>query len=127
MSWPDCWREHWIGPIYGKNGTHAASNYRGVHLTAQISKVIERIIKGMLDPYLERTLSYGENQFAYRQHRGARDVLALLMLEWMVVFNDRGNIAVYASDVAGAFDRVDTTRLAAKLRAKGMNSDWLNL
>ena len=49
------------------------------------------------------------------------------MLEWMVVFNDRDSIAVYASDVAGAFDRVDMNRLAIKLRAKGINSRLVEL
>ena len=49
------------------------------------------------------------------------------MLEWMQVFNGRGNIAVYASDVAGAFDRVNSKRLAAKLRAKGINKRLVGL
>ena len=81
----------------------------------------------MINPYLERTISYGENQFAYREKRGSRDVLALLVLEWMQVFDRRGNIAVYCSDVAGAFDRVDSKRLAAKLKAKGLNKRIVQL
>ena len=101
--------------------------YRGVHLTAQMSKVIERLVKMMLDPYLERTLAYGENQFAYRKERGARDALALLIIEWIIILNDRGKVAIYCSDVAGAFDRVDSKRLIDKLRKKGVHETLVRL
>ena len=56
----------------------------------------------MLQPYLENTLSFGENQFAYREKRGARDVLALLMINWLSVLDRRGKVAFYCSDVSGA-------------------------
>ena len=59
-----------------------ATNYRGIHLTAQLSKVVERMIKRLFEPYLERTIGFGPNQFAYRAKRGARDAIALLMMEW---------------------------------------------
>ena len=32
---PECWREQWVVPIYKKKVVFAASNYRGIHLTAQ--------------------------------------------------------------------------------------------
>ena len=102
-------------------------NYRGVHLTAQLSKVVERLFKRMLDPYLERTMSYGTNQFAYRKNRGSRDILALLMLEWLSVLDRRGKVTFYCSDVSGAFDKVDTKRLAIKLRPKGIIQRLVNL
>ena len=61
------------------------------------------------------------------EKNGEPDVLALLVLEWMQVFDRRGNIAVYCSDVAGAFDRVDSKRLVAKLKAKGLNKRIVQL
>ena len=39
--WPQFWREHWIVPLYKKKSVYNPSNYRGIHLTAQLSKVIE--------------------------------------------------------------------------------------
>ena len=114
MKWPECWRIHWIIPLYKRNAVFRAKHYRGVHLTAQISKVVERLVKGMMEPYLERTSAYGENQFAYRKERGARDLILLVMLEWLQILNRRGKIAVHCSDVAGAFDRVDCEILAEK-------------
>ena len=96
-------------------------------MTAQLSKVIERLVKTLLDPYLERTIAYGENQFAYRQQRGARDALALLVIEWILTLNSRGKVAVYCSDVAGAFDRVKATRLIEKLVQKGVHRQLVKL
>ena len=61
---PD-WRLHWLQPIYERDSHSKASNYRGVHLTPQISKTIERVIVVLLRPFL----SFGEHQFAYTPSR----------------------------------------------------------
>ena len=41
--WPACWRNHWVRSIYKKGNKAEAKNDRGVHLTAQLSKVVERV------------------------------------------------------------------------------------
>ena len=40
-SWPNVWKFHWIYPLYKKKIKSDPNNYRGIHLTAQLSKVIE--------------------------------------------------------------------------------------
>ena len=125
--WPDMWREHWIVPIFKRGSVFKPANYRGIHMTAQLSKIVERLIKRMVEPYLEHSLALGVNQFAYRAQRGARDALAFLTLQWMCALNKRQNIVVYCSDVAGAFDRVSMERLIAKLYAKGVNEKLIRL
>ena len=40
--WPELWITHWVVPIYKKRAVFLAGNYRGVHLTAQLAKVVER-------------------------------------------------------------------------------------
>ena len=104
-----------------------AKHYLGVHLTAQLSKVIERLLKPMFEPYLEKHVAFGDNQFAYRSGRGCRDALALLVMSWITSFSNREKIAVYCSDVAGAFDRVSTARLLDKLRNTGMHFRLVNI
>ena len=84
----------------------SSKNYRGVHLTSQISKVAERLIKPMIEPHLERLDTFGINQFAYRTGRGCRDALALLTMHWIFALSGRAKVAVYCSDVSGGFDRV---------------------
>ena len=75
-------------------------------MTAQLSKVVERLLKLLYDPYLSSISAFGPNQFAYATGRGARDALALLVLTWVKALRTGRKIGVYCSDVSGAFDRV---------------------
>jgi hypothetical protein len=126
-EWPESWREHWVAPIFKRSAVFKPHNYRGVHLTAQLSKVVERLMLMLLTPYTALSGISGENQFAYTKKRGARDVLALLALRWVVALDKGHKIAVYCSDVSGAFDKVPKERLMSKLAAKGIDSKLLKL
>ena len=81
--WPDLWKDHWIVPLYKKGATYLSQNYRGVHLTAQMSKITERVIKQLFIPHIHHIDGYGQNEIAYTEGRGARDALAYLMIEWI--------------------------------------------
>ena len=59
--WPDCWKVHWIAPLYKRAAIFKGKNYRGIHLTAQVSKVVERLIKPMVEPHLEQFDWFGPN------------------------------------------------------------------
>ena len=119
--WPDIWMVHWIVPLHKKNNVYTASNYRGVHLTAQASKVMERVVRKIFQPFLLNNTTFGSNQFAYSPERGARDALALLLMEWITAFSKGQKIGIYCSDVSGAFDRVELGRLVAKLQKKKLH------
>ena len=130
--WPEAWRAHWIVPLYKKKAVWDPNNYRGVHLTPQLSKVVERALGSFFMPYLEETGAYGANQFAYTKKRGCKDLLLLNSLDWVWNLHLGRKVALYCSDVKGAFDRVDTERLLHKLEAKGVSGpllevlmDWL--
>ena len=71
--------------------------------------------------HLTGSVSFGQNQFAYTAGRGARDILAMLSLMWTKAVAKGRKVAVYCSDVAGAFDRVRLERLVAKLKAKKLH------
>ena len=64
--WPERWRVHHIVPIYKKASVYDAGNYRGVHLTPIISKVVERVIGQPLISYLE-THAFGNAQWVFRE------------------------------------------------------------
>ena len=98
------------------------SNYRGIHLTSQLSKVFERLLKKMIDPYIVNMSAFGPQQYAYTVGRGARDALAILALLWIKALAAGSKIGVYCSDVSGAFDRVSTKRLIAKLRNRKLHA-----
>ena len=124
-EWPSIWREHWVVPLYKRKSVYDPGNYRGIHSTFQISKVAERVIASLFVPQLICSGAYGRNQFAYMPERGARDALAQLVLTWISLLSKRRKIAVYCSDVSGAFDKVNSRRLLRKLRARGVSDEIL--
>ena len=125
--WPLLWRIHWVIPLHKRKSVYDPRNYRGIHLTAQLSKVAERVFASMFVPRLVEIGAFGENQFAYMPERGARDALAQLLLKWISLFGQKRKIAVYCSDVSGAFDKVNARRLLRKLKAKGVPEDILRV
>ena len=119
--WPNVWRFHWIHPLYKKKSRADAKNYRGVHLTPQISKIIERVIGCAFLPWANRAKLFGENQYAYSTRRSHRDALAVNICNWLRFLEDGRAVGLYCSDVFGAFDRVRRERLVEKLHRSSLN------
>ena len=126
-EWPDGWKLHWIFPLHKKKTRADAAHYRGIHITSRLSKTLERLLASLFGPFLEATGAYGSNQFAYSQGRGVRDALAYNVLQWLTAFHAKRTVALYCSDVSGAFDRVSAQRLLRRLRAKGLHPKLLSL
>ena len=91
--WPRAWMQHWICPIHKRKALCDRKNYRGVHLTAQLSKVVERVLQVMWVPTLVQIGAFGENQFAYLPGRGSRDALALVVFNWISAFSRGQHVA----------------------------------
>ena len=125
--WPRAWTTHWIHPLHKKGSKGDVLNFRGIHLTAQISKAAERFIGTLFVPRLQRFSAFGVNQFAYSKGRGARDAILFYICSWLSSFNRGMRVALYCSDVAAAFDRVDAGRLMEKLYCKGVHMDILRI
>ena len=113
-------------PLHKRKSVYDPSNYRGIHLTSQISKLVERVLSFLFLPSLER-LAFGSYQFAYRRGRGARDAVAFYVLSWIQAFNDGQKVGLYASDVSGAFDKVSSSLLIAKLESFGIHDKMLKV
>ena len=73
--WPQIWTKHWLAPLFKKKSVYNPGNYRGIHLLAQLSKVVERMFKLLYYPYLSSSSAFGPSQFAYTVGRGARDMI----------------------------------------------------
>ena len=59
------------------------------------------------------------------RNRGYRDALAFTVFSWIWALGIGKRIALYCSDVSGAFDRVSADRLLAKLKARGVHEKIL--
>ena len=119
-------------PLHKKKSRADAGNYRGIHLTPQLSKIVERIIGMCFLPWVHEHAKFGEHQYAYGPGRSHRDALAVNICGWLMALEDGNLIALYCSDVSGAFDRVSAPRLTRKLAALGLHprifavlSSWL--
>ena len=122
--WPTAWTEHWLLPLYKKQSVYDPCNYRAINLTAQLSKVAERILSPHFLPILEQR-AFGADQFAYRKGHRSRDAVMFYALSWILSLECGYKVGVYASDVSAAFDRVSSTRLMKKLRSFGLSSKIL--
>ncbi len=121
-KWPTPWKHHWVCPLHKKKSKADATNYRGVHLTSQVSKACERILSDLFQPHFEKAGLYGPRQFAYMKGRGHRDALLLNVLQWLLWLELGNIVGLYCSDVSGAFDRVCKELLGYKLRSSGLPS-----
>ena len=126
-KWPAMWLQHNMFPLFKKRSRYDPGCYRGIHLTAQLSKVAERIIGVSWIPHLSETGAFGENQFAYDKNRGCRDALAFLVLSFLSGFCRKERFGLYCSDVSGAFDKVRAKRMLDRLRSKGVHGKIVSL
>ena len=115
-AWPNTWKFHWLHPLYKRKAKWDPLHHRGLHLTSQLSKVVERILGHFFQPPLEASLAYGPRQFAYTNGRGCKDALAYNVCSWLLSFSKGRRVGLYCSDVSGAFDRVSTPHLMDVLR-----------
>ena len=63
--WRQLWTEHWIAVLHKKKSVSDATNYLGIHITSQASRVIKRVLRMHLFRPLIK-LAFTESQFAYR-------------------------------------------------------------
>ena len=124
-SWLLCWRTRWIHPLHERSSRADAANYRGVHLTSQLSKVVETTIGSVFVPWFAKH-GFGEHQYAYTSKRSHRDVLAVNVCNWLLLLEAGFSMGLFCSNVSGAFDRVRRQRLCNKLSASGLPSDVVN-
>ena len=61
-EWPAIWMVHWMVPLYKKNSVYDARNYRGIHLTSQLSKAAERVPASLFEPQLMHIGAFGVQQ-----------------------------------------------------------------
>ena len=114
-----------VVPIFKRGSAFNPGNYRGVHLTSVLSKVAERMIGSRLVPMLQQN-AFGSDQWAFSKGLGAKDLVTMLVMTFVLAVCSGQKIGGYLSDITGAFDRVSKCYLLAKLHAAGVGSTYLN-
>ena len=103
-------------PIHKKKSSFDTNNYRGVHLTPVLSKVCERVLGKLLQPFFAKTAAFGSSQWAFQKGMGVSDLIAEMVMSILLGFQRKQKTAIYLSDISGAFDKVETLLLLEKLR-----------
>ena len=98
----------------------APTNYRGVHLTYILTKIVERTIAFVIVPYFDRVGAFGKDQWAFRKKHSCWDLVALLVCRWLWALDNGYKVCIYLSDIYGAFDRVDREILIEYIRRWGL-------
>ena len=85
-------RNHLLIPIYKKYSVYAAINYRGIHLTTILSKVVERTIGNPLISHLQ-SHGFGDHQWAFGKMSSARIFLLHASLHGSSLFAKAAKLA----------------------------------
>ena len=118
------WRQSILIPIWKRKGDRReCSQYRGISLLSQSSKVFARILEKRIRYIVEPQLS--ENQFGFRKNKGCSDAIFILRqlqekhIEW--------NKPLYMAfiDQEKAFDRVVRAELWKCLAERGIFGELL--
>ena len=100
---PSDWEQSFIVCLYkGKGDTLERGNYRGLQLTEQVMKILERIVDGLI----RQLVSINDSQFGFVPGRGTTDAIFVVwqLQEKYLAANKRLYMAFV--DLEKAFDRV---------------------
>ena len=122
--WPSAWKYHLICPIFKRGSAFMPGNYRGIHLTTILSKIAEKLVGKNLVPFLQKR-AFGQNQWAFSPGRSSRDLVAMLMMSFVLAVCTNKKIGAFLSDISGAFDRVSKEILLSKLQGFGIGETCL--
>ena len=98
-------------------------NYRPVSVLSTFLKVMERVIKSQIVPYMDLHLS--EFVSAYRKHYSSQHVLIRLLEEWRKNLDQNLIVGAVLMDLSKAFDCIPHDLLIAKLHAYGFSKQSL--
>ena len=122
---PAAWKLATVVPVHKKNLHSNPENYRPISLLCNISKVMEHFVNKELRKHLFINGLIHNNQFGFRPHHSAPDLLSYLSHQWLSCLNDRSEARIVALDIKAAFDRVWHNGLLVKLEARGIRGTFL--
>lgn len=120
---PAVWKSSFVLPIFKSGERSNIANYRGVCIQSSVPKVLDSLIYD--------SLSFASKHFIVNQQHGfvagRSTVTNLLCYQHDIIraFDSGVDVHSVYTDVAKAFDRVNTEFLVAKLKSYGIGDSFL--
>ncbi|UYV79224.1 EPM2AIP1, partial [Cordylochernes scorpioides] len=127
-KYPQLWTNSKVHPIYKSGDKNNPTNYRGIALCSNISKLFTTILRNRLNNWIEKREIILENQAGFRKNRSCTDHIILLnSLIQLSLRRKRGKLYVFFVDLTKAFDTVPHDLLWQKLHKMGISNKFVML
>lgn len=120
---PACWKLSYLLPIFKSGNRCDVSNYRGVCIQSAIPKVLDKLITTRLTFACKHFIA--DQQHGFTSKRSTVTNLLCYQHDIIQSFQTRSAVHSVYTDVAKAFDRVDTDFLLLKLKSYGIGESFL--
>ncbi|KAI5717970.1 hypothetical protein M8J77_014330 [Diaphorina citri] len=121
---PTCWKSSYVIPIFKSGDRCNVVNYRGVCIQSAIPKVLDRLISSRLSFACKQFISNSQHGFITK--RSTVTNLLCYQQDILEAFQSHSSVHSIYTDVAKAFDRVNTRFLLCKLRSYGIGESFLS-
>lgn len=127
--YPELLKKAFIRPIY-KNGDHLQyTNYRPIAILSSINKIVEKVVVGQVNTFLDKHSVINDAQHGFRRRRSTSTALTQFVDEVNEHLGQRGYVLALFLDYKKAFDTLDHPVLLKAMEECGIGgpiNQWLS-
>ncbi|BHF81245.1 hypothetical protein SprV_0702437500 [Sparganum proliferum] len=123
---PERWKTSIIIPVFKSGSRSDVNNYRGVHKTPSLAKLLERIIFNEILDFCLANRLLSSSQHGFLPKRSCETCHLAFLNLITSLRNEQQAVVVIYFDLSKAFDKVPHRRLLVKLEALGIRPPLLD-
>jgi len=117
---PNQWKTSIIIPHWKSGSRFHVGNYRGIHHTCHLTRVVERIIKYRLEQHFLSNGLISTQQYGFLAKRSVMGCQYNFFSKIAAAHNEGMSIVIFYLDIKKAFDQVPHDALLHKIKASGI-------